>query len=181
MFSLKTDRAKLNCNAKVSFENLSCYDLNVGIEYSEAIEQECHITLRYEGANGESLLEVVLRGGLITGISLILFNGVPEFFDASFTSSENVENSILSYQLCMDDKSCEIRVVPNEIDQKRDFGFLIYRDAVVFLTKEEEICSLNQVSDELSIMLNKDGLVTGYVIFSEENATRFLETYLAKG
>ncbi len=177
MFSLKTDRAKLNNKAKVSFENLSSYDLNLGVEYSEAAEKARHMTLRYEGANGESLLEVALSGGLITGICLILFDGVPEYYDASFTSSEIVEDSILSYQLCMDDNFCEIRVVPHEIDQRRDFGFLVYRDAVVFLTGGGEIYSSNQVSDELSIILAEDGLVIGYVIFSEEDAARLMETY----
>lgn len=177
MFSLKTDRTKLKIEAKVSFENLSSYDLNVGIGYSEFTEDTDATTLRYEGADGKSLLEVSLRGSLITGISLICFNGNVEVYDSNFTKPEFVETSIFSYQLCMDEKVCELRIAPHEIDQRRDFSFLLYKDVIVFLTGEGEIYSSNRVSDELSIVLGKNGLVIGFAIFSEENVVRFSETY----
>ncbi len=177
MFALKTDRATLATEARVTFESLSSYDLNVGVEYPKTSVSSEVLTLRYEGEDGESLLEVYLSGSLIKGIGLVCFNGVIEAYDAKWTRPESVEDATLKYQLSMDEKICELRVVPYEIDQRRDFSLLVYTDAVVFLTGKGDVYSSNRISDELYVLSAKNGLVIGYAIASEEEAARFKETY----
>jgi len=181
MFSLKADRANLSLyKAEVSFESLSIYDLNVGLNYSMSLDQEDIITIRYEGVDGESLFEVTLNDGFITGLSLICFNGSVEVYDSFWTRPQNINENISSYRLFMNGKNCELRIAPHEIDQRKDFSFLIYIDAVLFLTGTEEVYSSNKISDELYILLAKNGLVLGYAIISEKDAIRFKDIYGAR-
>ncbi|MEK8021103.1 MAG: hypothetical protein VSS75_029885 [Candidatus Parabeggiatoa sp.] len=177
MFSLKTDKTHLPVKAEVSFGCLSSYDLNVDIDYLMSLDKKDIITIRYEGVDGKSLFEVTLNDGLMTSLSLICFEGSPEIYDSIWTRPQNINEELFSYRLFMDDQNCVIEVAPHEINQRQDFFFLIYTDAVLFLTGTGDIYSSHKISDELYILLAKNGLVLGYVILSEKEALRFKEVY----
>jgi hypothetical protein len=177
MFSLKIDKTNLSVKAEVSFECLSSYDLNVGIDYLMFLDQEDFIVIRYEGVDGKSLFEVTLNDGFITGLSLICFHGSAEIYDSVWTRPQKIHENPFNYRLFMDEQNCTLRVTPHEIDQQKDFCLLIYKDAMLFLTGTGEVYSSNKISDELYILLAQNGLVLGYAILSEKQAQRFKEVY----
>jgi len=177
MFSLKTDKTNLPAKVEVSFESLSSYDLNVDIDYLMSLDPEDIITIRYEGVDGESLFEVTLNDGFITGLSLICFNGSAEIYDSVWTRPQTIHENLCNYRLFMDDQNCVLRIAPHEIDQRKNFCLLIYTDAVLLLTVIGDVYSSHKISDELYILLAKNGLVLGYVILSKKEALRFKNVY----
>lgn len=178
MFSLKADKAANNSLLDIKTANLSAYDLSVAIMYSDPIDRSDVVMMRYEGSDGESLLEISLLNGLICEIGLRCFSGsVTIYKDSPWTRPESSDSQNMKYSLVMDDNECEVRLGLRRIDQRLDFEFLIFYDAVVFITSNEEVIGSIKLGEDLFILLGESKIVVGYVLISQEHAARLCDTY----
>ena len=125
----------------LSVENLSSYDINVSVSYSESIiDRSDYFMLRYVGVDNQSSLEISVMDGLLCEVGLRCFNGNAVInLSSPWTRPEKISSEMPTFRLAMSDENVGVSFGLHRVDLHKDFDFLIYSDAVVFMVDNRGI------------------------------------------